>query len=52
MFAPSGALQGLLERWWRPAAVFAQADLELGAYGGCFQRACSRTSWLVSTIRR
>jgi lipopolysaccharide export LptBFGC system permease protein LptF len=44
----SGALQGALERWWRPAAVFAQADLELGAYGGRFKRGVlAEKRWLV-----
>ncbi|WP_169391330.1 LptF/LptG family permease [Stappia stellulata] len=44
----SGALQGTLERWGRPAAVFAQAELQLGAYGARFARgAMSGTHWLV-----
>ncbi|MBA4612495.1 LptF/LptG family permease [Stappia taiwanensis] len=34
----TGALQFSLERWWRPAAVFAQAELELGGYGARFAR--------------
>lgn len=32
----AGGLQFGLERWWRPAAVFAQAELGLGAYGRRF----------------
>ena len=46
----SGASQGSLERWWRPAAVFAQADLELGAYGGRFKRGVlAEKRWLVNS---
>ncbi|MAA98212.1 MAG: hypothetical protein CMN86_07930 [Stappia sp.] len=37
MFAAmTGSVQFMLERWWRPAAVFAQADLGLGGYGRRF----------------
>ncbi|SDU33732.1 LptF/LptG family permease [Stappia sp. ES.058] len=44
----SGALQGGLERWWRPSAVFAQAELQLGAYGARFSKgALSDKRWLV-----
>jgi lipopolysaccharide export LptBFGC system permease protein LptF len=34
--AITGTVQFALERWWRPAAVFAQADLGLGGYGRRF----------------
>lgn len=34
--ALTGSLQFALERWLRPAAVFAQAELELGGYGRRF----------------
>jgi lipopolysaccharide export LptBFGC system permease protein LptF len=44
----AGAFQFSLERWWRPAAVFAQAQLELGGYGRRFASGDFDTpSWFV-----
>lgn len=44
----TGALQFSLERWWRPAAVFAQAELQLGGYGRRFADGdLGEPSWFV-----
>jgi len=44
----AGAFQFTLERWLRPAAVFAQADLQLGGYGGRFAEGrVSGKRWFV-----
>ncbi|WP_186398074.1 LptF/LptG family permease [Stappia sp. P2PMeth1] len=46
--ALTGALQVSLERWWRPAAVFAQAGLQLGGYGRRFADGeLGEPSWFV-----
>lgn len=46
--ALTGALQFSLERWWRPAAVFAQAELQLGGYGRRFADGdLGKPSWFV-----
>ncbi|WP_249690781.1 LptF/LptG family permease [Stappia sp. WLB 29] len=46
--ALTGALQFSLERWWRPAAVFAQAELQLGGYGRRFADGdLGEPSWFV-----
>lgn len=46
--AVTGALQFSLERWWRPAAVFAQAELQLGGYGRRFADGdLGEPSWFV-----
>ncbi|WP_349358143.1 LptF/LptG family permease [Stappia sp.] len=44
----AGAFQFTLERWLRPAAVFAQADLQLGGYGARFvEGRVSGKRWFV-----
>lgn len=46
-----GTAQATLESWLRPAAVFAQVDLEIGAYARRFQQGDLGTRWVIDGDR-
>lgn len=49
--AVTGSVQVTLEGWLRPKAVFAQVDLQLGAYAARFQSGDLGTQWIVEGDR-
>ncbi|SHJ49818.1 Lipopolysaccharide export LptBFGC system, permease protein LptF [Shimia gijangensis] len=49
--AVTGTLQATLEGWVRPAAVFAQVDLQIGTYAKRFRQGELGTQWILEGDR-